>query len=276
MTEHQQQVEGLVALRAELAEMAAAVSDREQVASVTDEALHLPGRTVPLRTFTPARDTGRLLVWLHGGGYIAGSIDDVDPLCRSLANRSGHTVVAVGYRLAPEHPFPSAYDDAFAALAAIAARPGVGSVAIGGDSAGGGLAAAVAQTTPVPLSALVLLCPFLDLTLSCPSVRDQEAGGLLPTESLREFARLYAANPRDPRVSPILGPLNNLPPVVVVTAGEDPLRDEGALFVLGVQAAGGTATHARWSGMPHGFAGMTSAFPEADEALRWACANLPD
>lgn len=261
----------LVALRGDLAAMAQAFSVVEPVPSVTDQLLHLPGRALRLRTYGESPD---LLVWFHGGGYVTGSIDAVDPLCRSLAVRSGRTVVSVGYRLAPEHPFPSAYDDALAALAAIASRPGVRSVALGGDSAGGGLAAAVAQTTTVPLDALLLLCPFLDLTFSCPSVRDQPVDSLLPLSALRQFADLYGGDVRDPRVSPLLGPLDALPPVAVVTGGLDPLRDEAALFVLGVQAAGGTATHQRWPDVPHGFPGMTAVLPEADEALRWACGQL--
>src|SRR3954451_7339569 len=126
-------------LRVALDVFAPDISVREPVDEVVDEALDLGGRVVPLRRYGSG---DRLLVWFHGGGYVSGSLDAIDPTCRALRNRSGWSVLSVGYRLAPEHPFPAAYDDAVAAVQHAFSR--AATVAVGGDSAGGGLAAAVA------------------------------------------------------------------------------------------------------------------------------------
>ena len=262
-----EQPDGLAALRAGLDAFAAAVSVREPVSSVLDQALDLGDRVVPLRSYGTA---DRTLVWFHGGGYISGTLDAIDPVCRALVNRSGWSVLSVGYRLAPEHPFPAAYDDCLAALAwAATERPGP--MAVGGDSAGGGLAAAVACAWPGPLAALVLLCPFLDATLSCPSVRSASDPDGLTEASLRAFVRMYGGDPADPRVSPLLTPdVSGLPPTFVVTAEHDPLRDEGERFAARVPGA----VVRRWDVMVHGFPGMTAELPEAEEALTWVSEHL--
>lgn len=266
-------LDDLATMRSGLDAFAAAVSVREPVAAVTDEVLSLPGRELPLRTYRPEGADDAVLVWFHGGGYVSGSVDAIDPVCRSLARRCRLTVVSVGYRLAPEHPFPAAYDDCLAALDHVA-RPGM-KVALGGDSAGGGLAAAVARASQVPLAALVLLCPFLDATLSGPSVREKGESHGLTEQALLGFVRMYGGDPTDPRVSPLLVPdLRGLPPAVVVTAEHDPLRDEGERYAARIVAAGGAAHVRRWDGMVHGFAGMTADLPEADDALQWTADRL--
>lgn len=268
----------LAALRAGLDAFAAAVSLREPIASVTDEVVRRPDRDIPLRVYRPAAADDAVLVWFHGGGYIAGSLAAIDPVCRALARRLGSTVVSVGYRLAPEHPFPAALDDALEAVTSVAAWPGASRVAIGGDSAGGGLAAAVARLTEVPLRAQVLLCPFLDATLSCPSVLQNGEGNLLTATALRQFVHLYLGahgEAADPRVSPLLGTdFSGLPPAVVVTAGNDPLRDEGELYAARVAAAGAATFVRRWDGMVHGFVGMTAELDQAQAALDWATSQL--
>ena len=263
---------GLAELRAGLDGFASDVSIREPVDVVREERLDLGDRVVPLRRY--GRED-RLLVWLHGGGYVTGSLDAIDPVCRALTNRSGWSVLSVGYRLAPEDPFPAAYDDAVAALSHASTQ--AATVAIGGDSAGGGLAAAVARTSSVPLAALVLLCPFLDATLSCPSVAEKGTDYGLTAEGLRAFVQLYGGDPTDPRVSPLLAPdLSALPPTFVVTAEHDPLRDEGERYAARIQATGGRVEVRRWDGMLHGFPGMTAELPEAAEALSWVAERLRD
>ena len=265
-------------MRTGLDAFALAVSHRESIETVTDEVLHVGDRDISCRSYRPNNAGDAVLVWFHGGGYVSGSLDAIDPICRSLARRLSTTVVSIDYRLAPEHPYPAALQDCLAALDAVAARPGVGLLAVGGDSAGGGLAAATARRTRVPLAAMLLLCPFLDATLSSPSIRVKGTDFLLTEASLRAFARMYVGpggDPFDPGVSPLLGQdFSGLPPTVVVTAEHDPLCDEGERYAQQVIAAGGVAYVRRWNAMLHGFVGMTADLPEADEALQWSCERL--
>lgn len=270
-------VADLALMRSGLDAFAAAVSVTVPVDHVQDDVLALRGRAIPVRTYRPAGAGPSTLVWFHGGGYVSGTIDAIDPICRVLANAAHCTVVSVGYRLAPEWPYPAALQDGLESLAAIAARTS-GPIAVGGDSAGGGLSAATARRTTVPLVAQLLLCPWLDLTLSLPSVLGKAEGFGLTEQALRGFARLYLGpdgDAADPGASPLLeGDLSGLPPTVVVTAGDDPLCDEGELYAEQLVAAGGSAAVRRWDGQPHGFVGMTAELPEADEALRWATGEL--
>lgn len=265
-------------MRTGLDAYASAVARREPIDAVTNEMLRVEDRDIALRTYQPAGAYSAALVWFHGGGYVSGSLDAIDPICRSLARRLSTTVVSVDYRLAPEHPYPAALQDCLAALEAVAARPGVGPLAVGGDSAGGGLAAATARRTQVPLEAMLLLCPFLDATLSSPSVRTKGTDYLLTEESLGAFARMYVGpggDRTDAGVSPLLGQdFGGLPPTVVVTAENDPLCDEGERYAEQVVAAGGVAYVRRWDKMLHGFVGMTADLPEADEALQWSADQL--
>ena len=268
-------LDDLATMRAGLDAYAAAVSVREPVHEVRDELLALPDRSVPLRWYGTEEQTDAVLVWMHGGGYVSGTLDAIDPVCRSLVNRLGDVrIVSVGYRLAPEHPYPAGLDDCLAAVEDVAARPEVRRVAVGGDSAGGGLAAAVARRTSVPLRAHVLLCPWLDASLASPSVREKGTDFQLTEASLRAMARLYGGDPRDPGVSPLLGDLAELPPAVVVTAEHDPLRDEGEAYAAGIVAAGGRAWVRRWDGVLHGFPGMTAELPEAGASLQWVADRL--
>jgi acetyl esterase len=262
----------LAEVRAGTDAFAVDVSVREPVDQVVDDVLDLGDRVLPLRSY----GTGdRLLVWFHGGGYVTGSLEAIDPTCRALRNRSGWSVLSVGYRLAPEHPFPMAYDDALAALQHASTQAPV--VAVGGDSAGGGLAAAVARATAETLAALVLLCPWLDGTGSSPSVVEKAADHGLTAAALTAFMGLYGGDPTDPRVSPLLTPdLSGMPMTLVVTAEHDPLRDEGELFAARIVAAGGAAEARRWDGMIHGFPGMTAEAAEAEQALTWVADRLRD
>jgi acetyl esterase len=262
----------LAEMRAGLELLATQVSARRSVHAVRDSTLDLDGRSIPIRTYQPrpASPSGQrpLLMWFHGGGYVSGSLDAIDPTCRELALRADVDVVSVGYRLAPEHPFPAGLDDCLAAAERLAPD------AVGGDSAGGGLAAAVAQRH-AGLRAQVLLCPWLDATLGLPSVRANSTPEGINEDTLRIFAALYTDHPADPGVSPLHAPdLLHAPSAVVVTAGHDPLRDEGERYVDRLHAAGVTAVVRRWEDEVHGFPGMTGVTPAAVESLQWAADQL--
>ena len=225
---------------------------------------------VPVRRYLPpGPPRAPELVWLHGGGWVTGGLAAVDPLCRSIVARTGAPVTSVGYRLAPEHPFPAALDDAVAVLAELG-----GSVAAGGDSAGAGLAAAAAAQ--VQARALVLVTPLLDATLSRPSVTRLGSGYGLTRAALERFVALYlaGADPRDPRCSPLLGDVSRLPPTVVLTAELDPLHDEGEAYAERLRQAGIPLAHRCFPSMVHGFVGMTALTPRAGEALDWLVGEL--
>lgn len=209
------------------------------------------------------------IVYFHGGGWVTGDLDSHDSLCRVLAVASGCIVVAVGYRLAPEFPFPAAVDDALAAYewvhrnsAEVGHRDG--EVGVMGDSAGGNLAAVVALETrgagggavPAPV-AQGLIYPALDLRLTSGSARSMARGFLLSTEQMEYFRGCYVADPssrEDPRVSPLLaGDHRGLAPALVVTSGFDPLRDDGALYAGAIEKAGVEVEYRCYDDQVHGF-----------------------
>ncbi len=227
---------------------------------------------VPVRRYFPDGPArGPELVWFHGGGWVTGTLDAVDPLCRSVAARTGAALTSLGYRLAPEHPFPAALEDCLAVVRAL------GPVAVGGDSAGAGLAAVVAQQAPELVIAQVLLNPLLDATLASPSVTALGRGYGLTRTALEHFVALYldGADPRDPRCSPLLATgVTGLPPAVVLTAELDPLRDEGEAYAARLREAGVPVAGRRFDGMVHGFAGMSAVTPVAGQALDWLVDEL--
>ncbi|MCU1591903.1 MAG: Alpha/beta hydrolase fold-3 domain protein [Frankiales bacterium] len=258
----------LVELRAGLEVLAGAVSSRRPVHEVQDGGLDLPGRRLPLRTYRPAAGPRPRLMWFHGGGFVSGSLDAIDATCRQLALRADVEVVSVGYRLAPEHRFPAGLDDCLAAAERL--RPD----AVGGDSAGGGLAAAVAQRHG-GLRAHVLLCPWLDGTLGLPSVRAHSTADGLNESALSAFMQLYTDDPSDPGVSPLHATDHgNASPAVIVTAGLDPLRDDGERYADRLRDAGVTVALRRWEDEQHGFPGMTTVTPAAEESLQWVADRL--
>jgi acetyl esterase len=263
-------VASLREMRAGLEALAAAVSAPPPVHKVEGGELDLPGRRIPLRTYQPAPGARALLMWFHGGGYVSGSLTAIDATCRELAVRADVDVVSVGYRLAPEHPYPAALDDCLAAAESL--RPD----ALGGDSAGGGLAAAVAQRH-AGLRAQVLLCPWLDGTLGLPSIRANSTPDSLNEKALQAFIQLYTDDPTDPGVSPLhAADLQHAPPAVVVTAGLDPLRDDGERYADRLLDAGVKVELRRWEDQVHGFPGMTASTPAAAESLQWAADRLND
>lgn len=219
-----------------------------------------------------------LLVYFHGGGYIRGDLDTHDSLCRVLAHETPSAVLSVDYRLAPEHRFPAAVDDALAvvrAVAAEAARLGIDArrIAIGGDSAGGNIAAAVTlalrdEGGPA-LCYQLLIYPVTDLTSATESKRLYSKGFLL--NSMPFYIASYLGSDGDathPLASPLLAPdLSRLPPALVLTAGFDPLRDEGDAYAERLAASGVPVEHVRHPDMIHGFVSLRGLLDEADAAL---------
>jgi acetyl esterase len=229
---------------------------------------------VTCRLYKPraGNDMG-LLVFFHGGGWVVGSLNSHDAVCRSLANQSGHAVLSVGYRLAPEDPFPAGLEDCIrATLWAHQNADEIGidptRIAVGGDSAGGNLAAVVAQLQPVPLVFQALIYPVTDCRMGTESYVENGAGPFLRNVDMAAFIDYYIGDitsPEDPRVSPIMASpatLASCPPAVIITAGHDPLRDEGELYGHALLANGVEASIVRYFGMFHGF---FSLFPWLDD-----------
>lgn len=235
------------------------------------EDLDVPGAAGILRArlYRPKADSAvPTLLYLHGGGFVVGDVDAYDLQARNIAEKAGVAVLSCDYRLAPEHPFPAAVEDAVALTRwtlANAAKLGGDSarVAIAGDSAGGNLAAVAAQAVRDESPALIgqlLIYPVTDFANERPSHTENADGPLLTRSRMEWFNEHYlpdGADPRDPRVSPLLAPnLTGLPPAIVVTAGYDPLRDEGDAYAEALRAAGVAVTHLRYPSLIHGFCGF--------------------
>lgn len=260
-----------------------------------DRGIPGPGGSILLRVYTPVglTDAQTLpgLMFFHGGGFVIGDLETHDDLCRALANGSGCRVVSVDYRLAPEHPFPAAVEDCWAAtqyVAAHAAEFGIdpARLAVGGDSAGGNLAAVAAQLAKrangPALRYQLLIYPVTQLgaPVETRSMRENAKGYFLEKEGMDWFTRLYcqeAAHRSDPRLSPLLcADLSGLPPAYLITAGFDPLRDEGRDYADKLDAAGVEVTYVNYPGMVHGFFSMRSLIPKAREAVSAAAAALKE
>jgi acetyl esterase len=248
------------------------------------------GETV-LRVYSPLGSIAPLLpglIFFHGGGFVLGDLETHDGLCRVLCNESGCRVVSVDYRLAPEHPFPAAVEDCVAAtewVAANAAELGIDAarLAVGGDSAGGNLAAVSAiiarQRGGPKLGFQLLIYPVAQLGgADTASMRENAKGYFLEKASMEWFTKLYCpdvTHRSDPRLSPLLAPdLSGLPPAYVVTAGFDPLRDEGKAYADKLDAAGVPVTYVNYPGMVHGFFSFRGLVPKAREAVAAAAAAL--
>jgi acetyl esterase len=240
---------------------------------------------IPIRTYRPADGLLPALVYFHGGGWAIGDLDSVDAMCRRLAAETGCVVVSVDYRLAPEHPFPAAVEDAFAVTADVLRRPehyGIRplAVAVGGDSAGGNLAAVtalLAREEGLALAHQVLLCPNTDSGLDSPSFSEFGEGYGLSAATMAWFFGHYLglADRSDSRIAPLrAGDLSGLAPATVVTAEYDILRDEGEAYAHGLAAAGVPAELRRYDGMIHNFVMFPEQFDDAATARAWAVARL--
>ncbi len=237
---------------------------------------------IALRLYRPADLTSPAptLVYFHGGGWVIGDLDTHDSLCRDLADAGRCVVVAVDYRMGPEHRFPAAGQDVLAAtrwLQAQAAELGLDPqrFAVGGDSAGGNLAAALALTwrdagEPVPLKFQLLIYPATDMRGMAPSHTSNGQGYLLTADTIAYFQSHYLdpAQQTDWRASPLLhGNLAGLPPALVLTAGFDPLRDEGRQYADALSAAGSVAQYVCFERQIHGFITMGRVIDEANIAV---------
>ncbi len=245
---------------------------------------------IPLRLYRPlGSDPSQLLpalVYFHGGGWVIGDLDTHDTLCRQLCNASGCAVVAVDYRLGPEHRFPAAVDDAIAATrwvqdhaAALQIRPE--RLAVGGDSAGGNLAAVVAlalRDQSRPIAFQLLIYPATDQRHGQDSYASNGEGYLLTNQTIAYFHDHYIADPAqdlDWRASPLLhSDLSRLPPALVITAGYDPLRDEGLEYAQALTLAGNRATLICFERQIHGFITMGRVIDEAHAAVNLCAAAL--
>ncbi|MCL4684854.1 alpha/beta hydrolase [Myxococcota bacterium] len=249
------------------------------------ENLHVPsdgGRTIPVRLYGPAGSPPPApgLVYFHGGGWVIGSPDTHENLCKALANRSGARVVSVDYRLAPEHPWPAAPEDGYAVachLAEHGSEFGIDAtrVAIAGDSAGGNLAAVVAlmarDRAGPTLRHQALLYPVVDHDFDRPSYRENGDGYFLTRDDMRWFWDQYVADPAlrsDGYVAPLHAEdLAGLPPATVITAEYDPLRDEGEAYAERLRLAGVPTTCTRYDGQIHGVASLLDLIDAGKRAV---------
>lgn len=252
----------------------------EPVAEVSDFTVPGPAGRLPVRLYRPdGSGTPPLLVFYHGGGWVIGNVESHDPLCRALANASGCAVASVEYRLAPENSFPAAPEDCYAATRWLVENDsdlGVdGSrLAIAGDSAGGNLSAAVclmARDRGGPdISYQVLIYPAVDFVGEYPSRTENGEGYFLTTAAMQWFGSHYLASESaaaDVLASPLLAEdHSNLPPALIITAGFDPLRDEGEAYAARLQEAGVQTKTSRYDGMIHGFLNMQGVLDDARTA----------
>jgi len=266
-----------------------------EVGAVIDTRCDGPHGAIPLRIYRPLGAGATpmqgvvlpVLVYYHGGGWTIGDLDTHDVLCRELCNGSRAVVVAVDYRMAPEHRFPTAVDDAIAATAWVrrqASELGVDAarLAVGGDSAGGNLAAVVAiaarDAGDLPIAYQLLIYPATDMRRGHPSHSANGSGYLLTTETISYYHDHYIVDPAhdlDWRASPLLHPdLSRLPPALVLTAGFDPLRDEGFEYANRLAAAGNRATYVCFERQIHGFITMGKVIDEANAAVTLCAGEL--
>jgi acetyl esterase len=234
-----------LARTAHLAETEHLAGEGPAVAGVRDDTV----AGVPVRVYEPERPRGTI-AYLHGGGWIMGNLESVDAVCRALANESGARVVSIDYRLAPEHPFPAALDDALAATRALEAE------VVAGDSAGGNLAAAVARQLRDQIKLQLLVYPVTDAGVNTPSYAEFDERFGLTAAAMQRFWRLYldGADGLHADTSPLRATdLEGAPPAYVLTASHDVLRDEGEAYAAALERAGVPVTLRRREGAIHGF-----------------------
>ncbi|MBM4254876.1 MAG: alpha/beta hydrolase [Deltaproteobacteria bacterium] len=259
-----------------------------ELKKVEDHVVNAGGVKLPVRIYTPdEKGPLPILVFFHGGGWVIGDLESHDAPCRALAKGAGCIVVAVDYRLAPEHKFPAAADDCYAATkwavmnaAAFGGDPT--RIAVGGDSAGGNLAAAVAQMATdrgaPTVKFQLLIYPVTNYSYDTASYKNNGEGYLLTKGSMQWFWNHYLSNPNDgenPYASPFRGQrLSNLPPAWVMTAEFDPLCDEGAAYAKRMKDAGVSVEYTEYKGMIHGFFSLGHIFDQGKKAVADACAKL--
>ncbi len=272
---------------ADLASIRQDGGEAEPVFEVSELTIPGPGGDLPLRVYRPSATRPLpALVYFFGGGWVLGTIDTADGVSRRLANSSGALVAVAGYRLAPEHPFPAAVDDCYAALRWAAGHAGeLGAdparLAVGGDSAGGNLAAAVtllARDDGPRLAGQLLVYPNTDQLADDESMRAAGDPFLFNRHSVAWYRGHYLTSPQDaasPLASPLRAPsLAGLPPALVITAEYDPLRDQGEAYARRLSAEGVPAELRRYPGMTHGFFTMAGTLEASRAAIAQAAAQL--
>ena len=272
--------------------MYAAISglgSKPDMASVADRSCPGHACDVPVRVYVPVDEPGPrpVLVYFHGGGWVIGDIESHDSTVRKLAAASGVTVVSVDYRLAPEDPFPAAVDDCLAAVRWVVDNAGdldvdPSRLAVGGDSAGGNLAAVAARRLRddgVPVAFQLLVYPVTDGTMGLPSYDENAEGYFLTRDTMAWFWNHYVGG--EHRTNPLASPLHapdealvGLPPALVITAEFDPLRDEGEAYGARLAGAGVATMTTRYDGVIHGFFSMSDMIPEGEAAIDEAAAAL--
>ncbi|MEH0574007.1 MULTISPECIES: alpha/beta hydrolase [Streptomyces] len=245
----------------------------QPVAAVTDQLIDGHGGRFGVRTYLPVIDRGRLVTYLHGGGWMTGDVDTHDAVCRRIAAALGAVVVSVDYRRAPEHPYPGPLQDGIAASEwAAAAHPGRDHV-IGGDSAGGALALAIAMHhrdhDGIRFAAQLMVYPPADPDMKSDSMRAYGTGYLAEADDLRWYYEQYVPDPRhlaDPAIDLLNADHRGLAPTVIGTAEFDALYDEGVELAARLTAAGVSVRHVPAPGLVHGYLLMADVVPAAAEA----------
>jgi acetyl esterase len=258
--------------------MGAAGGESPELASVEDRSIPGPAGDIAIRVYTPVGEGPfPVVVFFHGGGFTIGSLTSHDPVARRNCGEAEALVVAVDYRLAPEHPFPAAVEDAFAALqwvgehaASIGGDPS--RIAVCGDSAGGNLSAVTAimarDAGGPPLRFQALIYPTTDARADYPSVQENGDSIFLSADSMQWFYEQYKSDKLDWRASPILAhDLSGLPPALIITAEYDTLRDEGEAYGEALRSAGNDVTIRRYEGMTHVFFQLWGVLDKAKEAM---------
>jgi acetyl esterase len=244
------------------------------------------GGPCPIRLYDARdqREGGPVLVFYHGGGFVLGDLDTHEPLCAEIARLTDLPVVSVGYRLAPEHPFPAGVEDAIASARWAASNPAeLGREATGlvlaGDSAGGNFAIVAAlalrdEPAEVPVKALWAIYPASNPTVAYPSLDKFGEGYLLSRETMHWFDECYAPDRRDWRYDPLQQEQRGMPPTLVVTAGFDPIRDQGRTYAAACAQAGVSVSYLECEGTIHGFMNLRKALPSAQADLERCVAHL--
>jgi acetyl esterase len=260
----------------------------EPVDQIRDLKVPGPAGEIPLRVYCPkVPSPAPALIYFHGGGWVLGDLESHDHVCRALANSAACVVISVDYRLGPEHKFPAAVDDSYAAtcwIADHAAELGVdpSRIAVGGDSAGGNLAAVVSQIARdrggPSLAFQLLIYPGTDMRMSLPSIDENADGPFLTKAAMHWFLDHYLNSAED-RLNPLASPLlasnlRGLPPAFILTAECDPLRDEGEAYGLRLEEAGVPVEIQRYDGMPHGFFSFAAALDGGRRAMSDATSRL--
>jgi acetyl esterase len=252
----------------------------EPLAAVEDIGVALPSRTLRIRLYRPSQRRLPVVVFFHGGGWTLSSVESYDQVCRQLAKHSGCVIAALDYRLAPEHKFPAAVDDGTDAIAWLVANGedldlDVSRIAVAGDSAGGNLATAVAlRDSNVPdrrISFQALIYPVTEYEFGRPSMRSDWSGYPLSADTVKWFWSHYLSSHADtlnPLAAPITAPdLSRMPPTLVITAEDDPVRDQGEAYARRLRSHGVQVKLSRYGGVFHGFFQMLGMHDKASRAI---------